>query len=210
VHRIAFTLHLLARSMRWVAPAIVFLVACGLVLADPGPLRSSSASLFPVQAVVLCWLTIAIGNVDDDGHRELCTAEAGSPARLLVVRSTSALALAVVLAVVVTVGLAIVTPGPRSSITDLGAVLVVPLAGGVLGIGIGGLLHRPIVRHLGLTVVAALGALVVTITTGPATSLLHDVTAGHVTAAYELLAATAVVGVTLTAIGAGLVGRFAR
>src|SRR4051794_37635970 len=154
--------------MRWVAPTIVFLLAWGLVMADPGPLRSSSASLFPVAAVVMCWLTIAIGNVDDEGHRELCTAEAGSPARLLLVRSLSALVPAVVLAVLVTVGLAIVTPSSGGAAADLGAVLVVPLAGGLLGIGIGGLLHRPLVRHLGLTVVGAIGALVLTITTTPA------------------------------------------
>jgi hypothetical protein len=210
VHRLGFTLLLLGRSMRWVAPTIVFLLAWGLVMADPGPLRSSSASLFPVAAVVMCWLTIAIGNVDDEGHRELCTAEAGSPARLLLVRSLSALVPAVVLAVLVTVGLAIVTPSSGGAAADLGAVLVVPLAGGLLGIGIGGLLHRPLVRHLGLTVVGAIGALVLTITTTPATHLLHDVTAGHLAAAYELLAATALLGAALTAAAAGLVGRRTR
>jgi len=48
-----------------------------------------------------------IGNVDDDGHRELCAAEAGSPARLLLTRSATAF-VSVVAAALTTAGAAMV------------------------------------------------------------------------------------------------------
>src|SRR5262245_5524542 len=87
---IGFSLRLLARSARWLAPALVYLFGLILVCANPGPLRANAVALYPLHAVVACWLTVVVGNLDHDGHRELCVAVAGSPARLLLLRVAAA------------------------------------------------------------------------------------------------------------------------
>ncbi len=126
------------------------------------------------------------------------------------IRSLGALVLAFVLALVVTAGLASVTPTSGRSVGDLGAALVVPLAGGLLGIGIGGLLHRPIVRHLGLTVVAASAPWSSASRRPRRRTCCTTSPPVHGAAAYLLLAATTSAATVLTAAAAGLVGRRAR
>ncbi len=46
--------------------------------------------MFLLLVALTCWLTVMIGNVDDDGHRELLAAAVGSPARLHRSRAISA------------------------------------------------------------------------------------------------------------------------
>ena len=75
---IRFTLALVARSGRWVAPAVVYLVWLVLVLANPGPALTNGANMFFGVVVFAAWFAVVTGNVDDDPHRDLCAAVAGS------------------------------------------------------------------------------------------------------------------------------------
>ncbi len=202
----AFTLRLLGRSMRWVAPAILYLVAGALVLANPGPVLANAVVMFPVQGIVLCWLSVVIGNIDDDGHRELCTAIAGSPGRLLIDRSVAAFMLATAAAGVTTVALMMFSAPRLGPVPDLAAVALVELAGGMIGVGIGALLHRPILRHIGATVVAAIAALMLCMATPPTTHLLREINAGHDLAAVALCGAAGLTALVLT----GVASRIAR
>ena len=94
VHRgarmIAFNLRLGVRSMRWLGPALILMVWILASLSDPGPALTNAGNMFLLLVAVSCWLTVTIGNVDDDGHRELLAAAIGSPARLHRSRAISA------------------------------------------------------------------------------------------------------------------------
>jgi hypothetical protein len=207
---IRFTLRVLGRSLRWVAPAMVGALWFLLVLSNPGPVRSNAVAFFPLLAIVGCWLAVLTGNLDDDGHRELCTAIVGSPRRLLIDRAAAAaIVTAVVAAAAAVAAIAFGSPHSFAWPTAV-AVLALELAGGAIGVGIGAVLHRPLVRHLGITVLGATGALVSAIATPPVTSRLRLVYNGQNAAAYVLLAAATLAACGLTAIAAQAVGRFAR
>jgi hypothetical protein len=181
------TLAMLVRSMRWVAPAIVYLVWMLFVIANPGPLRTNALAVYPLHEVVACWLAIIIGNVDDDGHREMCTAVVGSPARLVAVRAATALVSVLVLVVFTTAAL-IPTAVPRgATIGEALSVLVLLLAAGVFGAGVGSILHRPIVHRIGLVVVCASLALVVGTILPPVIHELRRVNEEQTAGAYVLL-----------------------
>lgn len=204
------TLRLLGRSLRWVAPAVVYLAWLGVVLANPGPVAANAVALFPLHQIVGCWVAVAAGNVDDDGHRELCTAAVGSPGRLLVDRAVAAALVVVVVAVVSTLGVALASSPRAGGPADLAAAFAVVLAGGVVGAGVGAVVHRPVLRRVGPTVLAAVAGVLVVLVAPPVTGLLHATDAGDDRAAWMLLGLAAAVGVALVAIGAGLATRLAR
>jgi len=207
---VRFTIRLLGRSMRWVAPAILWAAWVGVVLANPGPTGSNAVATFPVQAIVLCWLAVTIGNIDDDGHRELCTATVGSPSRLLLVRTAAAGALAVMASALAALAL-IEFSVPRSLSPGAGAAtFALQLAGCVAGVGIGSAVHRPTIRHVGVTLIVALAALLVFLTPPPVTHLLREVDGGSTGAAYLLLGIASLVALALVGSASMLTRRFAR
>lgn len=207
---IGFTLRLLGRSFRWVAPAILYALWLLLVLTNGGPLRSNVVAVFPLHEIVLCWLAVAIGNIDDDGHRELCTAIAGSPGRLLVIRSTVALTLAVAVACLSTLVLALFSSPRPSSVSEVAAGFFAVLAGGVIGVGIGSALHRPLVRQIGVTVVVASLAITACIITPPILPLLRGVDGADDAAGFALFGIASVLALVLVGAASRFVGRFAR
>ncbi len=94
-----FALALHARTGRWIPPALLLVTWTVLVVANPGSALDNAANLFFAVLVVSVWCTSAIGNVDDDPHRDLCAAASGGPARLAASRHVAAL-----LVMVATVG----------------------------------------------------------------------------------------------------------
>jgi len=207
---IRFTIRLLGRSMRWVAPAIVYLLWVGLILANPGPASSNAVAALPVHAMVLCWLSVVIGNIDDTGHRELCTALIGSPSRLLLTRAASAVVVALVASTVAAAALMVFSVPRSVSVGGSAAVFALELAGCIVGVGIGSALHRPMVRHVGLTVVGAVAALLACLAVPPVTHLLREIDAGDTGASYLLLASASVAAAALAGSAALLTRRFAR
>lgn len=199
---IAFTLRLAACSMRWLGPVLIALIWTSFVVANPGPALGNASSSFLMLVGVTCWLTVAIGNVDDDGHRELLAAAAGSPAQLQRVRALSAYIGANVIGLVTTgAGVAAATQATRSigEAHIIGGCLLLELTATAIGVGIGTLLHRPVVRHGGATLLVATGALVGLILLPPVQHVLRqlndDRTGGLVVLTLVALAAgTASVG----------------
>jgi len=87
---ITFNLRLATRSMLWLGPVFIVLLWTLLTLSDPGPAFTNAGNWFIVFVAITCWITVIIGNVDDDGHRELLAAAIGSPAALHRSRAISA------------------------------------------------------------------------------------------------------------------------
>lgn len=174
---ILFNLRLTARSMRWLGAALLVLIWSSFTISDPGSALSNASSAFMVVVAITCWLTIAVGNVDDHGHRELLAAVAGSPARLQRSRAISAYVAGNAIALVPTVvGIALAaTPSrPVSNVRIDGACVLLQLAATAIGVGIGTLLHRPVVRNGGVTLLVSIGALVVLVLLPPVQHVLRQ------------------------------------
>jgi hypothetical protein len=174
---IAFHLRLLARSMRWLGPVLIAVIWTSFTVSDPGPALGNASSSFMMLVAVACWITVAIGNVDDDGHRELLTAAAGSPARLHRMRAASALVAAGLIALIVTVADIAVGTSPSRPINHaqiIGGCLLLGVVATAIGVGIGTALHRPVVRNSGGALLAATGGLVVLILLPPVQHVLRQ------------------------------------
>jgi hypothetical protein len=174
---ISFTARLALRSMKWLGPAIIVLLWTTFTAASPGTALSNAANESLMLVAITCWLTVGIGNVDDEGHRELLAAAVGSPGRLHRDRAAAALVLANGLALVPTVaGIALAEQSTRRV---NGAVIVitcvlVQLAATALGVGIGTLLHRPVVRNTGVALLVSIGALVGLVLLPPVQHVLRN------------------------------------
>jgi hypothetical protein len=173
---VRFTLALHARSGRWIPPALLLATWVALVVANPGSALDNADNLFFAVLVVAVWCTSGIGNVDDDPHRDLCAASVGGPARLTMVRHVAALALMMTVVVVVAmVAIASGTGTDTSSATIGAGTLGLLTSGALLGVAIGSFLHRPILRSIAWTVVAAIVAIMIVVLLPPVRDVLHDV-----------------------------------
>jgi hypothetical protein len=170
-----FTLALHARSGRWIPPALLLATWVALVVANPGSALDNAANLFFAVLIVAVWATSAIGNVDDDPHRDLCAAANGGPARLAALRHVAAVL--ELLPVVVVAGVLALASGPRHG-ASWGTVVAGTaglLASGVLlGAALGSFLHRPVLRSTAWTVVVALVAIMVVVLLPPVRGVFHD------------------------------------
>ena len=193
---IRFTLLLVARSGRWVAPSVVYLVWLVLVLANPGPALSNGASMFFGVLVFGAWIAIVAGNVDDDPHRDLCAAVAGSPARLHVRRSAAT--------VVVGAGVAVLTSfatattgglGHRDLLETVAGTVAVLVAGALVGNAIGVFLHRPLMGSVAGSLVIAVAAAIAVALLPPVQDVLRDLDHGSLRGVTALLAVAAAVAV---------------
>jgi hypothetical protein len=176
-----FTLALHARTGRWIPPTLVLAVWVALVVSNPGSALDNAANLFFAVLVVGVWCTVAIGNVDDDPHRDLCAAGAGGPARLAVIRHASA-AVVMGAAVVVVAVLAIVSGSHDGTSwpTVIGGAVGLLASGALLGVAIGAFLHRPQLRSPAWTVVIALGAIMAVALLPPVRDVLRDADHGRI------------------------------
>jgi hypothetical protein len=146
-----------------------------LVVANPGSALDNAANLFFAVLIVAVWCTSAIGNVDDDPHRDLCAATAGGPARLMVSRHAAALVvMTVTVGVVAVLGIASGETTAASGPTVVAGTVGLLASGALLGIAIGSFLHRPILRSIAWVVVIALVAIMVVVLLPPVRDVLHD------------------------------------
>ncbi len=170
-----FALALLARSGRWIPPALLLVTWVVLVVANPGSALDNAANLFFAVLIVSVWCTSAIGNVDDDPHRDLCAAAMGGPARLVVSRQAGAVLLTVVVALLVSVpAIATGSRAGASSATIVAGTVGLLVGAALLGVAIGGFLHRPMLRSPAWTVVVASIAIMVVVLLPPVRDVLHD------------------------------------
>ena len=207
---IAFNLRLAVRSMRWIGPALLLLVWISLTLSDPGPALANAGNLFLLLVAVTCWITVVIGNVDDDGHRELLAAAAGSPATLHRLRAVSAFAGANAISSFGTLACLVVATSPARPTNELvviGTCVLVQVGATAFGVGIGTLLHRPVLRHAGLALLVAIAALVGLILLPPVQSVLRALDNGRTTGVIALAAAGVATAFALVAASGALAHR---
>jgi hypothetical protein len=203
-----FTLQLLARSGRWIPPALVYLVWLVLVLANPGPALSNAAGMFFAVVVLATWLTVSAGNVDDDPHRDLCAAAAGSPARLHVHR-----ALAVLVPTIAIVAVTAVLTASTGSLEHHGRVAVVAaslallVGAALIGTAIGAFLHRPILRNVAWGFLLAVAAVLAVVFVPPIRHVLRTFDHGGTAGVLLLLPASAAGAAALTWLSATLAAR---
>ena len=136
---IAFHMQLVVRSMRWLGAAIIVLIWMLISLSDPGPALANAGSGFLLLFAVTCWITVVTGNVDDDGHRELLAASAGSPGQLHRLRALSAWIAANAIGVVVTLTALVASSDPvrhTSEVAIVAGCVVVQLAATALGVSV--------------------------------------------------------------------------
>ncbi len=179
---IGFTARLVLRSARWVAPLLVLLVWGLLIFGNPGTSFSNTTGMYPALVIWSCWMTIATGNVDDDPHRDLLAAAIGSTARLHAIRAATVALASLVLSFAVS-GLVVLAgdePGRSSAFVAVAAFLALGSAA-LVGIGIGTLLHRPVLRHRGASTLLAVAAVVASVTLPPVQAVFRSLDSGDAT-----------------------------
>ena len=155
---IRFTSLLMARSTKWVAPAILTALWTLLVMSGGTETAvSRSGGMLFCYVIVGLWLTIMIGNVDDDAHRELVTAVVGSRSRLHLWRALTSLLWVGGYAVALTLGSLLIHRHTHSLLVETTGALGLALSGALLGVGLGTPLHRPIVRNQSTSLVVGIG-----------------------------------------------------
>jgi hypothetical protein len=186
---ITFTVRLVLRSMRWVGPVLVLLIWVVAAIGGRGTGLELASVLFPAYVIVGTWLTISTGNVDDDAHRDLLAAAAGSASRLHIMRSTTVLVMTGTVAVALAVLVAVVAQPGRARLTVLAVAASVGISGLLIGIGIGTLLHRPLLRHRGLSILLATGGCVLVMLLAPIQGVHRSLNNGDSATTWLLLTA---------------------
>jgi len=207
---IAFNLRLAGRSMRWLGPALILMIWILATLSAPGPALANAGSLFLVLVGLTCWLTVTIGNVDDDGHRELLAAAIGSPARLHRSRAISAYLAANTVSAAGTLACLVATTEPTrptAEIVVVGACVLMQLAATAVGVAIGTLLHRPVLRHAGVTLLLTAAALVGIILLPPVQFVLRALNDGRTTGVIALAAAGVIIALAAVTAASALADR---
>jgi len=148
-------------SQRYLPPTLIFLAAMAVgTTSDNGPLQSSYA--FCVLAMLVCttWLTVSIVNHEDHTQRQITVVMMGSSLRVL----------AVTVAVVVTwclpllvIGLVypIVTGKHEITPGDLAVGAAAQLGAALVGMAIGLLCSRLVIRRIGIAMLTAAAAILV-------------------------------------------------
>ena len=203
-----FTLALVARSGRWVAPAVVYLVWLALVLANPGPALTNGANMFFSVVVFAVWFAVVTGNVDDDPHRDLCAAVAGSPARLHACRAGATVGVSAAVAVVTALA-----TGATGDLGDRGLAsttlwsVALLVAGALIGSAIGVFLHRPVIDGVAWSVVLASAASLAVVLLPPVQSVLRHLDHGSTGGVGLLLVVAGVVAALAVVASAAIADR---
>ncbi len=179
---IAFTTRLVLRSMQWVAPFLVLLIWILLALGNPGDSLSNAGSISPAFILWATWMTLIAGNVDDDPHRDLIAAALGSAAKVHALRSASVAAMATLPAGAVSLLVALTGHQPDRSTGFVATVtFAVLMSAALVGISIGTLLHRPLLRHRGAATLLSIAGPVGVLLLPPTRTLLRSLDSGNPT-----------------------------
>jgi hypothetical protein len=164
---------IVARRLLWLPPLFVLGLVLAFVYASTGPALSTYVvTAIPLAGIGL-WLTVIAGSCDDDSHRELMAARAGSVARIHAARAVCGAAFVALFSLLCTVlplvfGVLRYQPpaDPHrlpSNAVILASGLALHLAAGLVGVAGGTFLHRPLLQRTPLAALAgvALSALLV-------------------------------------------------
>jgi hypothetical protein len=204
---IRFTSALLARSTRWVAPAILAALWTSLAILPAGPETtvSRAGGMFFCYMIVGCWLTILTGNVDDDAHRELLTAVVGTRWRLHLYRAATAFLWTAAFGLAITVFSLLIHSHTHSVLTEAAGALGLTVSGALIGVALGTPLHRPIIRSQSTSLLLGLGLVIAVILLPPMQSVEKDASnneIGHVPALLAIAIALALASTLASATAA--------
>jgi hypothetical protein len=220
----AFTLRLVAHSGRWFAPFFAWVLWLGIVFGSPGRSLGNAAAMFAGFVMWTLWMAVVAGNVDDDPHRDLLAAAAGSASRLHVSRSTAVFGAASVLAIATTVLNAIVSnEAARTAADPIGSVVIerselyvavgtvgLLLAGAAIGLAVGTWLHRPIIAPGPAVVVVGFVTVTGILVLGPIQWVMRGYNASSSSRLAALLPISCVVCIASVAGAAAVADRRAR
>jgi hypothetical protein len=103
--------------------------------------------MLPCYVIIGCWLSIIIGSIDDDAHRELVTAAVGSRHRLHIVRIAAGLLITASAATAISVVGLLLFTHTAGWLPAFGATFALSWSGVLIGGAFGAPLHRPLIRH---------------------------------------------------------------
>ncbi len=202
---IRFQFWLLMATTRWVGPVLFLLLWVSVTLSPPPPPLEEAAFLFPVAILVTIWLTVIVGGLDDKPHRELVAAAAGGPVRLHLLRATASMLVVGPATVVVVLVVGMVSG--EASVGSLAASAGLVMAAVLIGVGIGNVLHPPIVTEIGLAVGLAPILLALIMLLPPIQAVLRMSNNGSIWGAVAVLPAATAFAATLLTTGSYIVAR---
>lgn len=202
---IRFQLRLLVATSRWVGPALFFLFWVSLTLAPPFPPLEEAAFLFPVVALIAIWVSVVVGGLDDKPHRELVAAAVGGPVRLHLFRAVASMLVVAPIAVAVVLLVGLISG--KASAGSLAASAGLVVAAALIGVGVGNVLHPPIVTEIGVAVMATPIFLAFMMLFPPVQAVLRASNDGSMWGAVAVLPAATGFAATMLIAGSVLVAR---
>lgn len=193
-----------AISQSWVGPILAFFILLAVgTSSDKGPLLSAYS--FNVVVVLVCstWLTVAVVSHQDAVQRQVVTVAAGGLRRVLGATVSVALT-GCLLMIVFGLGYPIVIGRHQVTAEAIVVGCVAQLAAAFVGVALGLLTSRLVIRRLGVAVLTAASALVVLLLVrplppiGPLIQVLYGATHPSRVLA-EVLGCTALAAVLLIA-----------
>jgi hypothetical protein len=149
-----------ARSQRWIAPAVLFVAAVAILNADAGPLLTTYADTATCLLPVAIWLTVVVANSEDPTQAAITSVTVGGTTRLRIGKLLVAfLADAGLALVAVLVPVILQTSSGGTTVGDVAAGAVAHLLVAATGVAVGAWLARPLVGRAGWVFV--IGVLVV-------------------------------------------------
>jgi hypothetical protein len=208
---IAGTLRILSGSSRWLPPFLLLLIWVSILLSNPGPSVSNHVGAFGGLLIFALWVTVTIGNLDADPHRDLMAAAAGSTARLHGLRAGTAVLVAGAMGcIIAAVSTAVGTEPDKQVAGSLAIGAALGVAAALMGAGIGTWLHRPVLCHRGAATLLAVAALTGTIVLPPLQAALRAVGEGKDAMVLAVLVPAAVWAVVSILVAARAASTLAR
>jgi hypothetical protein len=163
---VGYQLATLARSQRWVGPAVTYLAFLAFVYAsEAGPAVIAYGVTGYALFVVVAWLTAATLSAENEVARQVAAATAGGQLRVQLAALAAAGCAAAVLCVVSVGWARVANPTYTGSLKSLVGGLALHALFAVLGVALGSLFGRPLVdapgaAGLGILAVAMLALIV--------------------------------------------------
>lgn len=159
---IRYTTATMLHSQRYLAPVLLFMAAVGVSSSnDSGPLPPIYALCAGELFVCAAWFTIALISIEDPAHRAITIVSSGDSRRVLLASVSVAVISCSVLAVI-GVALPVLVGAHTVGISDLVVGMEAELTCAAMGISIGLLCSRLVIRRQGYALIVAI-ALVMTV-----------------------------------------------
>lgn len=192
---VRYALASFARTQRWMAPVLIWLVVLGALYAtDAGPLNGSYAFTAAVLMPVSAWLTVALLGCEDPNGRTVLWAAAGGPARAQAGLLAGAAIVCLPLAALALAWPLILDRHAGVAASSIAIGVVAHLVCLFVGVGLGGLVGPPVLYAPGVAALVIIGGSMVTLLSpippmGPLLKLLSKTHPGALALHFSLIVA---------------------